>query len=81
MRGIAVLLAVISISTVMAGYWSKPDAATCSNINSMNAQLGNPATCSSGPAGGIILLAVVLAIVALILFVIGQARAAGRNQN
>ena len=60
-----VMLAAAAI-TVLAGYGSLPDASTCRLINSMQSQLGSPATCPTHPAAGYFIGAGILAVAGLL---------------
>lgn len=68
-RRIAGVLALIAaFVVVLAGYASVPSAYACNVVNSMDVQLGNPPSCSTTPAAGYFVAAILLALVSLLCF-------------
>jgi hypothetical protein len=50
--GFGILMLIAAPIVVVAGYANVPSASACNYVNSVNAQLGQPATCSTTPAAG-----------------------------
>ena len=65
-RGFGILMLIAAPIVIVAGYGSVPSADACNTINSMNEQLGDPATCSTTPAAGYFVVAGILAVAGLL---------------
>jgi hypothetical protein len=68
-RALGILLLIAAAAVLAAGYAAAPSAATCTAVNNLDLELGNPATCSTTPpmvyfiGAAILLIAGLLAIV------------------
>lgn len=68
MRGFfGVLMLIAAPVVIVAGYGSVPTADACNTINSIQAQLGQPATCSTIPAAGYFVVAGILLVGGLLV--------------
>jgi hypothetical protein len=60
------LLLIAAPITILAGYSSLPDAATCKFVNSLQSQLGGAPACQTHPAAGYFIGAGILAVAGLL---------------
>jgi H+/Cl- antiporter ClcA len=51
-KAFGILLVIAAPVIVVIGYANKPSAQVCQTINQINANLGNPGSCSSSPSTG-----------------------------